>query len=103
MERAARRARIHHAVGHVEYDHQPSREGGHRDVRELAESEQQQEQREHGGRRRGAEKIDDEFERAIDVLVGAQHDPDRHAQAGGNGEGVGDPRQGLQEIARHCP
>jgi hypothetical protein len=92
---------VHHAVGDVEDDHQPGRERGHRYLGELAEPEQQQEQREHRRRRRRAEEIDHEFERAVDALIGAEHDPDRNPERGGDGKGVGDPQQRLQEILGH--
>ena len=77
-----RLARIHHAIGDVEQDHQNRAERRDRNLRLVADAEQHQEQREHGRSGSRAEKVDDEFERAVDLLRGAEHNAERDGDHG---------------------
>ena len=81
---------VHHAVGDVEQDDQRRAKRGDVDLGGVADAEDHQKQREQRGGRRRAEEIDDELDRAIDPLAGAEHDAERNGDdAGDRGRGKG--------------
>src|SRR5271155_2906766 len=91
-------ARVHYAVSDVEQDHQNGAKRGDRYLGFVADAEQHQEQRKHGGCRRRAKEIDDEFERAIEPFRVPEHDAERNGDNGGDGGRRRGPVNRLDEV-----